>query len=218
MTDGLNIITFVNRSNQLSENEICELIEQIKQEINEEENFRLLYENFHEQICRFFFRCGENRENAYDLTQETFLSVYRGLKGFRGESKFKTWIFKLATNVLNDEIDKRNAARRKGVDISIDEKRDESEDSFLLADILPDLSPGQLDRLYGKEIVKLVRNAILELPPQQRQCLMLSLAELTTKEIASAMGIAEGTVKAHINQAKKTLKEKLSRYFKDTDF
>lgn len=215
----MNIIRPVNRSNKLPEDKICELIEQIKQGVNEEENFRLLYETFCAQVHWFFRRKGESEENVRELTQMTFLSVYRGLKEFRGESKFITWLLKLAVNVLNDEIDKRKAIRRKAIVISLDEKiRQDSDNSHTITDILPDTSPDQFQVVSKKERTGKVQEAVEQLPPKMRQCLKLHMAGLTSKEIAKAMEITEGAVKAHIFQSKDKLKEKLAPYFKDIEF
>jgi len=209
----------VNRSNRLPENKICELIDEIKQGLNEEENFRQLYENFCDQVHRFFRRQRESEENVKELTQMTFLAVYKGLKGFRGDSQFSTWLMKLARNVFHDEMDRRHADRRKATILSLDEKnQNESEDATPLADKIADPSPDQLEVFSAKDRAKKLREAILELPPKMRQCLQLHMAEASGKEIANVMGITEGAVKAHINQSKEKLKEKLAPYFKDIDF
>ncbi len=209
----------VNRSNRLPENKIVELIDEIKQGRNEEENFRLLYENFCNQVHWFFHRKGESQENVSELTQTTFLSVYKGLKEFRHDSTFFTWLLRLAGNVFKDEIDRRNAIRRKAIVVSLDEKsREDSEDSRSLTDTLADTSPDQLQVFSKKERANKLHEAVQELPPKMRQCLQLHIAEASNKEIASVMGITEDTVKAHINQSKEKLKEKLSRYFESMDF
>ncbi|MEK7832652.1 MAG: RNA polymerase sigma factor, partial [Acidobacteriota bacterium] len=85
-------------------------------------------------------------------------------------------------------------------------------------DTLADTSPDQLQVFSKKERANKLHEAVQELPPKMRQCLQLHIAEASNKEIASVMGITEDTVKAHINQSKEKLKEKLSRYFESMDF
>jgi DNA-directed RNA polymerase specialized sigma24 family protein len=72
-----------------------ELAREIKRGLNVEENFGQLYERHYAQIRRFFLRKRFSPEDSDELTQETFLSVYNGLKGFRQESSFDSWMFSI---------------------------------------------------------------------------------------------------------------------------
>ncbi len=215
--DWLHIIPAVNRSNRLSEDEIAKLIAEIKQGVNVEENYGLIYRDFYGQVRSFFARQGESEENVSELTQMTFISVFRNVESFRGDSKFKTWILSVARNLLSDEIDKRTAKRRKAIVVSIDgDNQDGSEERPSIADILAAPSPDQLQTALEKERLMIVRKAINEeLSPKQRECLELHLAGLSYKEIAKTLGSNENTVKATIFQAKAKLKAKLATYFED---
>jgi RNA polymerase sigma factor (sigma-70 family) len=99
-----------------------ELAREIKRGFNVEENFRQLFERRYPQIRRFFQRKGFSPEDSYELTQETFLSVYKGLKDFRQESSFDSWMFSIAENIWRSELERRKARKRDAPLISLDQE------------------------------------------------------------------------------------------------
>jgi RNA polymerase sigma factor (sigma-70 family) len=125
-----------------------ELARDIKRGFTVEENFRQLFERRYPQIRRFFQRKGFSPEDSYELTQETFLSVYKGLKDFRQESSFDNWMFSIAENIWRSELERRKARKRDAPLVSLDQEiASETDDFSPLAARIADRSPDQLDRL-----------------------------------------------------------------------
>jgi RNA polymerase sigma-70 factor, ECF subfamily len=180
-----------------------------------EEEFRRLFEQYFRPIYYFFRRRGIPPEDCHDLTQETFLRVYRGFRGFRGEAKFQTWLYQIASNLWCNQVRSRKAAKREGMEISLEtamEKR---------APILPPLpfapgseTVGPLARMLADEQLEALRRALGGLPPQMLRCVRLRIErEMKYREIAELMQISIDTVKSQLNQARTRLSEELGRYF-----
>ena len=81
-----------------------EIVSELQRGRESEENFRLLYERYYAQLFRFFSYKQLPPEDCRDLIQKVFISVYKGLKGFRHNSQFETWLFKIALNAYISEI------------------------------------------------------------------------------------------------------------------
>ena len=194
---------------------IDELIRQFKQGSNQEICFQQIFIRYSGMIRRFFQRKGMPPEDCNDLTQETFLSVFRGLKDFRQEAQFESWLFTIATNTFYSELEMRKAKKRAAVVVSLDQEyQDGDGNSIPIAARIaaPGLSPA--DSVIEQEKLELLREVMQLLPEQMPRCITLRVVhDLSYQEIADSMGIALGTVKAHIHQAQKALREKLSPYF-----
>ncbi|MEM7354309.1 MAG: sigma-70 family RNA polymerase sigma factor, partial [Acidobacteriota bacterium] len=72
-------------------------------------------------MFHFFRRRGFGIEQSQDLTQETFLRVFEALPAFRGESRFETWLLRIARNLLAQELRSRRVAKRRGQEVSLDD-------------------------------------------------------------------------------------------------
>ena len=173
-----------------------------------ESSFRVLYKLFFPTLCRFFGRRGFPADDSLDLTQETFLSIYNGLRGFRQEARFETWMFTVATNTYRKRLRALTAEKRDGKEVSHEDLT--GGEAALEA-------PGtQLDELLDGERRKALRAAIAELPAQMRRCLVLRLYhDHSYQEIAVLLKIKIDTVKAHLFQARKRLKEQVNEAFED---
>jgi RNA polymerase sigma-70 factor (ECF subfamily) len=146
-------------------------------------------------------------EECLDLTQETFLRVYKGLRGYRGDAPFGAWLYRIAGNVL-----RRHAARRPGTgsrprQVPLEEAQQGPSGSEAGAGPPPAAEPGRaLAAMLGSERRRLLRRAVAELPEQRRRCIVLwAYHELTYEQIAVALQLSIGTVKAHLAQARKQL-------------
>jgi RNA polymerase sigma-70 factor (ECF subfamily) len=190
-----------------------ELIREIKQGLNVEDNFHWLFERHYAQILRFFRRKGFNPEDCRDLTQETFVSVYKGVKDLRQEEQFESWLFAIAHNVWCSLIESRAARKRSATLLSL-EGEGESGDSHPIAARLADRSADPLTVVLENEKLEKLREALQCLPQQMRRCAQLRVVhDLSYVEIAQLMGLSVNTVKAHLHQAQKALRAQLSSYF-----
>jgi RNA polymerase sigma-70 factor (ECF subfamily) len=163
--------------------------------------FRGLVERFQNRIYAHIYGMIRNREEARDLTQETFVKAFRNLGGFRGESSFTTWLYRIASNVTIDHIRKHSRVRVGGYDDEVAIK--EEGDGRWEPDHLR-RSPGR--DLERQRMYQRVMDAMQALPPDQRQVVLLREIEgFSYKEIAEAMGIPEGTVMSRLFYARKRL-------------
>ncbi|HMF61208.1 MAG TPA: RNA polymerase sigma factor [Vicinamibacterales bacterium] len=134
-----------------------------------------------------------NASDAEDLLQEIFLSAHRKLDGFRGESALGTWLYRLATNHCLDFLRSR-AARTNDLTDTLDDE--------------PGLyEPGRVG-LAEQTVSKMdLERAIAQLPPGCRAAFVLHDVEgLEHREVAEALGIAEGTSKSQVHKARLRLR------------
>lgn len=140
--------------------------------------------------------CG-SEEDAWDVAQEAFLAAWRALPGFRGESGFSTWLYRLTANAAIDCL--RREKKRRG-ELSIEGGE--------LPLSLPDAGPGPQEAAEGGELRAAVNAALARLTDQHRTVLILrELQELSYEEIAGALGLDLGTVKSRISRARKALRK-----------
>ena len=167
--------------------------------------FRFLYETYFRAVERFFARKGLPPQDCLDLTQETFLGIYKGLDGYEHRQRFTAWLYRVATTTYLKR--RRTAATVKRAAEEVSRDGMENPDTALAV-------PGrQLDVLLDEERWRALRAAVAELPEQMRACLTLRLyQQLSYGEIAVIKKISIETVKAHLFRARKKLQEKLSGF------
>ncbi len=184
------------------------LVRQLRTGDNPDDPFRALFEIYYRPLQRFFARKGFNTTDAMDLTQETFLGIYKGLRGLRNEDRFESWLYQIATTTYLKRLRTGSTAKRTGQEVPHDELGFAYEATQVPAD--------QLDDVLRDERKQTMRDAIQELPDQMRRCLTLRIYhDLSYQEIATVMKLKIGTVKAHLSQAKARLQESLGPYSVD---
>lgn len=183
------------------------IIDQIQAGHAVEESFRLLCEWYHRPLYAFFVRRGFSHADCLDLTQETFLGIYRGIGSFRRDSRFETWLFMVATNAFRKRLRWEVAGKRAGDEVSLDAAPGE-EDRPLFQPVAADPPPGA--SLFQAERARLLREAVEQLPGQMRKCLILNVYhELKVREIAQLLHLSPETVKVHLFQARRRLQKTL---------
>ena len=168
-----------------------------------EEGFRLLFDAYHRPLQRFFARKGLPPEVCGDLTQETFLCVYRGLDAYRPEARFETWLYRVATTTYLKHLRSRSTAKRAGEEISTEGIEEQGQ---------PLAAAGwQLDRVLANEQRRALRRAVGTLPQKMRRCLELKVyGGLRCREIAATLEVSINTVKAQLFQARGKLRHELA--------
>ena len=168
-----------------------------------------LVHKYERQLFRISQHITQNREDAEDVMQDAFLKAYQKLDQFQGNSKFYTWLVRIAVN----ESLMRLRKRRTGKMVSIDEDIETDEGSVPrdLADWAPDP-----EQNYGQaELAEILRKTIQGLPPGFRIVFVLRDVEgLSTEETAETLGLSVPAVKSRLLRARLQLRERLSRYFK----
>lgn len=172
------------------------------------EAFRILIERHEKGIYNLAYRMLKNVQDAKDAAQEIFLKVFASLRGFRGESSFTTWLYRIATNECINRL-------RRPRFLSLDELKREYEDERnpIEPPQLIDTSPLPEELAERREIQQLVHKAMDELPDHYRLVVTLRhLQGLSYNEMAAALDLPVGTVKTYLFRAKKILKAKLQRF------
>ena len=147
-----------------------------------------------------------SREDALDVSQDTFLRVYRAIGDFRGQSKLSSWIYRICLNCIADH------QRKKKSTIPI-EKDSDGEGGLDVADESVDADPEYT--AVKNERQRAVRKAIMSLPDEARQLIVLREFEgYSYSEIAEITGVEVGTVKSRLNRAR----EKIKKYLEQGNF
>lgn len=138
-------------------------------------------------------RVANNAEDAEEVTQDVFLSVYRNLRRFQFRSSFKTWLYRITTNTAINAYKKRK--RQQGKSVVFDES--------IKTEGSAEASEALFDKQHNEA---LVRKALEILPPDQRACVVLKDIEgLKYKEIAETLSININTVRSRLKRARQKL-------------
>jgi RNA polymerase sigma-70 factor (ECF subfamily) len=167
-----------------------------------------LVRKYERQIFRISLHITQNREDAEDVMQDAFLKAYQKLDQFQGNSKFYTWLVRIAVN----ESLMRLRKRRTGKMVSIDEDM-ETEEGSVPRD-LADWAPDPEQNYNQAELAEILRKTIQGLPQGFRVVFALRDVEgLSTEETAETLGLSVPAVKSRLLRARLQLRERLSRYF-----
>ncbi len=172
----------------------------------DDDAFAELVEPFESKVYNLALRMCGNREDAFDLAQESFLKAYRSLAKFKGEASFSTWLYRIVSNTCLDQL---RRARRAGARVSLDDPI-ETEGGALHREVADTtFEPEQL--ALRSEAGAQIKAAVAELPPDHRMAILLrEFQELSYEEIAQTMGCSMGTVKSRISRARTALRDRLA--------
>jgi RNA polymerase sigma-70 factor (ECF subfamily) len=171
--------------------------------------FTTLVNRYERKIYRLAKHITQNDEDAEDVLQEAFLKAYEHLDGFQGNSKFYTWIVRIAVNEALMKLRKRKGDRT----VPLDEPVDTGEEMVTREIAVWEDNPEQ--RYSREEMQELLDQAIQTLKPDFRTVFMLrDIEELSTEETAETLGISIPAVKSRLLRARLALREKLTRQFK----
>ncbi len=169
--------------------------------------FDTLVTRYTDDIYGLLFRVTEDAEEAGDLTQETFLSVFKAIKSFRGDADLKTWLFRIAINKSRNRF-RWWKRRRREKTISLDATFGESETP--IHETLSGNSANPEEKILQRERETVLINALRDLNGIYREAVVLCDIEgLSYEEIASVLEINIGTVKSRIARGREELRRKL---------
>ncbi|HVP48319.1 MAG TPA: sigma-70 family RNA polymerase sigma factor [Bryobacteraceae bacterium] len=171
--------------------------------------FSELLRRYEGKIFRLALHITQNREDAEDVLQEAFLKAYEHLGQFQGQSKFYTWIVRIAVNQALMKLRKRKSDRS----VSLDDDIDTGEDKVAREIAAWDENPEQ--RYTREEMNQILTAAIEGLAPIYRAVFVLRDVDgLSTEEAAEALDLSVPAVKSRLLRARLQLRDKLTRYFK----
>jgi RNA polymerase sigma-70 factor (ECF subfamily) len=170
--------------------------------------FDVLVEKYYKKIYNLSYRFVGDSEEANDLAQEIFTAAYQNLKKFRGDAKFSTWLFQIATNRGKNRF---KYLKRRGYFANKSQSDGDDEKEGLQRSI-PDFSTNPEEMLAGKQIQKIVQDAINDLDPDHKEIVILRDIEgFSYDEIAKMLDLPEGTTKSRLHRARMVVKEKLKK-------
>jgi RNA polymerase sigma-70 factor (ECF subfamily) len=173
--------------------------------------FETLVGRYERKIFRLAQNITQNREDAEDTMQEAFLKAFEHLKEFQGNSRFYTWLVRIAVNQALMKLRKRRPNQ-----VSLDEEVDTGEDSIPRE--VEDWGPSPEERYKQSELHEILASVIGDLDPSFRIVFQLrDIEELSTEETAEALGLSVPAVKSRLLRARLKLRQKLNRYFRRSE-
>jgi RNA polymerase sigma-70 factor (ECF subfamily) len=167
----------------------------------DESAFEELVRRHQQRVFRLLMRMMGNRDEAEEVAQEAFISLYRHGKRFRSEALFSTFVYRVAANAALNRRRTLGRTRARLQKLAVRQAA---------GDDLPQQPRDPEDSTLGGELSQGVREALETLSPSLRMPVILyDIEGLSYAEIASVLGVAEGTVKSRIHRARKALRQEL---------
>ena len=171
--------------------------------------FEELVNRYEKKIYRLGMNITGNQEDAEDVLQEAFLKAFEHLPEFREDSRFYTWIVRIAVNEALMKLRKRRSSR----EVPMDEPEDENGEVVVRE--FADWKPNPEQQFAQSELEVILQGAANSLPPGFRTVFYLRDVEgLSTEETAELLDLTVGAVKARLFRARLRLREELSKIFK----
>jgi RNA polymerase sigma-70 factor (ECF subfamily) len=170
--------------------------------------FDVLVSKYQKRVYEIAYSFAHNVDDAYDLSQDVFVRVFKSLRSFKKEADFYTWLYRISQNACIDYVRKRNRSQI----LELDDELINSEPKMFISS--KSLSPNKKVEL--EELEREIKKAITQLPVKQKQAFILRHYEgKTLKEISGIMECQLGTVKAHLFHATRRLRQLLAPYVGD---
>jgi RNA polymerase sigma-70 factor (ECF subfamily) len=171
--------------------------------------FDELVVRYREKVYRLSYKILRNEDDAAESQQDAFLSAFRGLKNFKAESTFSTWLYRIATNASLMKYRKRRDRH-----ISLDQPQSGQEGAEPLQ--IPDWSSRPLEELVDEETLGVMWTGVEQLGEEDQQVFLLrDIAEKSNAEVAEELGLTVAAVKSRLHRARLRLRDRLNRYFAD---
>ena len=171
-----------------------------------------LVKRYEQKHYNFSLRMCRDAADAEDIVQETFLNVFKYLKDFRYETKFKNWLYRVAASTCIKKRRKSKFAPQR--ELSLDEFYPQSEAE--VSDQVPDWAQMPLDKVLSNELLDKINEAIVTLPEKYRLVIVLRDIEgFSTAETAQILNLSDANVKVRLHRARLFLRDKLKGYFEN---
>ncbi len=168
--------------------------------------FQRIYDLFSRKVLNFVYRMVASSEEAEDVTQETFITVYQKLGSLKDDAKFEPWLFRIARNYVYQKY-RKHAPPTVSVDLQDEEGRSAAE--------LVDERKDPQEAFQAGELETVVNKVILELPEKYREVFVLSaIHDLSYQEIAEIVGRSLPSVKTDIHRARLQVRKRVKEYLK----
>lgn len=176
------------------------------------DKFQDLVKQYEQRLYNFSLRMCGDHSDAEDMVQDTFLNVFKYLKDFRYETKFKNWLYKVAASTCIKKRRRSKFAPEK--ELSLDEFR--PGEKVEAVEKVPAWALMPLDKLLNEELSSVVHRAILSVPKKYRMVIVLRDIEgFSTAETAQILNLSPANVKVRLHRARLYLRDKLKGYFEN---
>ncbi len=191
------------QSLSISEDQLGDLVARAKR--GRTDAFQELYELYGKKILNYIYRLVGSREEAEDLTQDTFISAYRNLGSLKENLRFQSWLFRIAQNNVYQLF------RGKKPHFESIDKEDTPELSQVQTMATPEKSPH--DCLLSHELEGIIEEAISQLTEKHREVFVLSaIHKLSYKEISRVVNRSLASVKSDIHRARVEVRNRIKKY------
>jgi RNA polymerase sigma-70 factor, ECF subfamily len=191
-----------------------QLVRRLKQ--GDEAAFRELVHTYQNRIFGLMLRMIGNRQEAEDLAQEVFIIVYRAIGNYRGEGRFYTWLYRVATNTCKNRIKYlkgRNFHRSLDIDETPQAQMPAAETGAVIT--FQSQVPGPEAVTEGMRMEKIVQRELAALDPDHRLLIVLrDVQGMSYQDIIKITGLQEGTLKSRLHRARLALKERLEPFMR----
>jgi RNA polymerase sigma-70 factor (ECF subfamily) len=173
------------------------------------ESFAQLMRLHEKQIYNFTYRMLGSVGEAEDLTQDIFIAAFRGIRSFRGEAKFSTWLYRIALNQARNRI--KYLSRRKFFARQTTRADYGGNTASESPEGLADSAPTPEQWTMTKDLAAQVQECLNQIPPQARQILILrDVQGFSYEELSDMLSLKPGTVKSRLHRARAAMRECLS--------
>ena len=171
--------------------------------------FDELVVRYRDKVYRLSFKILRNEDDASEALQDAFTSAFRGLKNFKSESTFSTWLYRVATNASLMKYRKRRDDH-----LSLEQSQSPQRDAEPLN--LPDWSQQPLEELLDTETREVMEEGLRRLPEDLRTVFILRDEDgHSNSEVAEMLDLSVPAVKSRLHRARMALRDRLDRYFRD---
>lgn len=171
--------------------------------------FDELVRRYQDKVFRLTFKILRHDEDAAEATQDAFLSAFRGLKNFKAESTFSTWMYRIGTNAALMKY-----RRRRDGHVSYEQSQSTNEDAEPMA--IADWAQQPLDDLLDAETREILSREVEKLPANEREVFMLrDIMEQSNEQVARELGLTVAAVKSRLHRARVHLRDRVNRYFRE---
>ena len=175
--------------------------------------FEELVNRYERKIFRLGMNITQNREDAEDVMQDAFLKSYQNLDRFQGDSRFYTWLVRIAVNEALMKLRKRRANQ-----VSLDEPLKDGDGEESVFREIVDWGPSPEKKFAQVELNEILNSVIGELDPIFRVAFLLRDVEgLSTEDTAQILGVSVAAVKSRLLRARLKLRQKLNKYFRRSE-
>ena len=171
--------------------------------------FDELVKRYENKVYRLAFKILRHEDDAGEALQDAFMSAYKGLKNFKSDSTFSTWLYRVATNAALMKYRKRRDGH-----VSLEQSQSYDEDADRLE--IPDWSALPDEDLLTGELDEILAEGLSRLPDELREVfVMRDIEELSNSDVADRLQLTVPAVKSRLHRARLQLRDRLNRYFQD---